>query len=395
MTGQPRLLFYKRSIVWPFESGHDIHTFHMMRSLGQAGARIGLVTLHRPAPEVLAGLPLDFEATFGRARDRSGANRPHLGWLEERFRSYWGVSREDIEDLRDSAAAFRADAVIVSGLEVLPMLAGIDAAVRIWYAADEWVLHHMSQVRMMDRSSWSNLGKAGVKGIYERAFRRRLERAWAVSDADRLALRWVAGVANVDVLPNGIDGQHYQPLDAPESPATAVFWGRLDFDPNIQALEWFCTRVWPGVLRTREDARFTIIGFKPSPRVEALAKLKGVRILPDLPDLRSEVARHAVVVLPFVSGGGIKNKLLEAAAMGKAVLGTRLALGGTREGAPLWSSDDPRAWPGLLKQLWAEPETRRRLGAQARDWVIRAHTWEAAAQQALAGIENSLRSRAS
>ena len=53
-----------------------------------------------------------------------------------------------------------------------------------------------------------------------------------------------------------------------------------------------------------------------------------MKIIPDLPDLREEIAAHQVVVLPFVSGGGIKNKLLEAAAMGKAVVCTRAGLRG-------------------------------------------------------------------
>src|SRR5262249_12513757 len=138
--------------------------------------------------------------------------------------------------------------------------------------------------------------------------------------ADRRAMRWVAGVRRLDVVPNGVDADHFCPLEVAAEPASCTFWGRLDFGPNVQALEWFCRKVWPEIRRRRPDARFVVYGFQPTAPVLALTGRDGIELIPDLPDLRGEVARHAVVVLPFVSGGGIKNKLLEAASMGKAIL---------------------------------------------------------------------------
>jgi polysaccharide biosynthesis protein PslH len=393
VTRPIRILFFKPGLEWPFQSGHDIHTFHMMRGLHDCGARIGLVTERQPSREVLDRLPLDLEAVLDGSAPAGNTGALNLRRLEARFQSYWGVPRSHVESMRAYAKDFRADVVIVSGLGVLPLVSGIEDAVRIWYAADEWVLHHLSQVRLTDRDSWSNLREAAIKGLYERAFKHRLDRAWAVSDADGRALRWFAGVPSVDVLPNGIDGDFYQPDRSNEQAGTAVFWGRLDFGPNIQALDWFCKRVWPDVRRARADARFTIIGFKATPEVTALAGIPGVTIMPDVPDLRPEVARSQAVVLPFVSGRGIKNKLLEAAAMGKAIIGTPHALGGMKGSPPIWTSPNAAGWPALLSRLWNEPETRHALGDQAREWVLREHTWTAAARLAMAGIEDSLRTR--
>ena len=273
------------------------------------------------------------------------------------------------------------------------MIAGIEGPLRIWYAADEWVLHHVSQVRLFEPRSWSNLAEAAIKGAYERAFRRRLDRVWAVSNADRLALRGVAGIPRVDVLPNGVDAAHYQSAGAGEEPLTAVFWGRLDFGPNVQALEWFCSRVWPHVKAARRDAQFTIMGFCLTPQVAVLANTPGVRVTPDVTDIRPEVARHAIVVLPFISGRGIKNKLLEAAAMGKAVVCTPGALSGVQGTAPFRPIKRPHDWVSSIIRLWDHPDERRRLGEQARQWVVREHTWAAVAQKALAGVEDSLQSR--
>jgi hypothetical protein len=95
---------------------------------------------------------------------------------------------------------------------------------------------------------------AAVKGLYERAYGPLLDRVWVVSEADRRAMRWVAGARAVDVLPNGVDADYYAPRAAAVERETCAFWGRLDFGPNIQALEWFCGRVWPAVRRARPSA---------------------------------------------------------------------------------------------------------------------------------------------
>src|SRR5262249_32833301 len=156
---------------------------------------------------------------------------------------------------------------------------------------------------------------------------------------------------------------------------SCVFWGRLDFGPNIQALEWFCGRVWPDIRRQVPDARFTIYGFKATEPVRALAGRDGVALIADLPDLRSEIARHQVVVLPFVRGGGIKNKLLEAAGLGKAIVCTAKACRGLRlEGtSPFVLPRDAKGWVRDLILLWGDADRRGRLGAEAREWVLKHH----------------------
>jgi glycosyltransferase involved in cell wall biosynthesis len=123
--------------------------------------------------------------------------------------------------------------------------------------------------------------------------------------------------------------------------------------------------------------------------VRALARGEGVSLVPDLPDLRDEIARHALVVLPFVSGGGIKNKLLEAASLAKAVVGSSTAANGLRhaEQAPMVCVKEGSAWVQSILELWNDEGRRHRLGREARAWVIQNHSWAMAAQQALVGLE--------
>src|SRR5262249_10361987 len=128
-----------------------------------------------------------------------------LTGLGERYRSYWGIDVQHLRIFARMADRFGADVVVVTGLEVLPLLGAIRGACRVWYAADEWCWHHLSQVRLADPASWTNVRDAAIKGLYERAFRRHLDRVWVVSTRDAMAMRWIAGVPGVDVVPNGVD----------------------------------------------------------------------------------------------------------------------------------------------------------------------------------------------
>jgi glycosyltransferase involved in cell wall biosynthesis len=389
-------LFVKHSLGWPRASGHDVHTYEMMKACAALGHEVGLATVAPIEPVAVLGVSLAVQTRLSNVNGEvpDGAALQYSR-LQERYRSYWGVERQLVASLHAHQASYHPDAVVVVGLEALPFLPAIEGPVRVWYAADEWVWHHLSLIQATDPGTWSNLKVAAVKGLYERVYAPLIDRAWVVSAEESRAMRWLAGVSDVDVLPNGVDSEFYRPEECEERPFSAVFWGRLDFEPNVQGLGWFCRRVWPRLRARVEDARFTIIGFHPIPQVEELGRLPGVEVKRDLPDLRREVAHHSVVVLPLVSGGGIKNKLLEAAAMGKPIIGSPFAAKGLRspsEGELILAAT-PEQWVESMLALWSDPERRRRTGAAARNWVTRRHTWAATAAVAVDGIAATLQQR--
>lgn len=378
------LLFLKRVLAWPRVTGHDVHAYHMMRACAAVGARVHLATGAPPAAEALEGLTLASLATLNDARPEAG---PRLTGLQERFRRYYGVPSSELAVVRHLAEDRRPGAVIAVGLDALPWLAAVNGPVRVWYAADEWVWHHLTQVSPLNPRSYGELRVAAIKGLYERAFRRSVDRAWVVSKTEARAMRWLAGMPVADVLPNGVDSEHFRPIAAAEEPESTVFWGRLDFGPNVQALGWFFEHVWPLVRAAHPAAVITVAGFAPGAQVRAMTAVPGVRLAADVPDLRQLVCRHQVAVLPFVSGGGIKNKLLEAAAMARPIVCTPRATGGLRGRPPVLIADDAAAFADAMSGLFRDERRRQALGRAAREWVIADHTWEGTARAALAALD--------
>jgi len=390
-----RLLFVKPALLWPRTNGHDVQCYYMMRALAAEGAEVSLATIEPTDPRAVDGIRLANCAQLDRHLPTGTKGAGSLTYLQERFRSFWGVEKAHIESVRRLAAEWRADVVVAFGLPALPFLGGVDSAVRVWAMADEWVYHHLTLVQPFDRSTWHHVKSAAIKGLYERAYAPLVDRAWAVSDTDRRAGHWLAGFRAVDLLPNGVDTDFYRPLDEPVTPRTAVFWGRLDFEPNTEALAWFFTHVWNDVRREVPDARFTIIGYDPTPAVRKLAELPGVTLLPNVQDLRATVCRHALVALPMVSGGGIKNKLLEGAAMARPIICTpRAALDLRASGElPFLKVREPGEWVQGLVSLWNDEPRRHALGRAARDWVSEYHSWATPARNALDAFRQSIAAR--
>ncbi len=380
-----RILFVKESQNFPRSSGHDVHGFHMMQELSRLGHSIGLLTSNPTSERSVQGIDLVYNERFGNLP--TPGNAVKLPGLQGRFVSYWGIDPARPHQIAELVDKEKFDAVVVVGLHVLPYLSCVRGAHRVWYAADEWLWHHWSQFRLLRRNTWHEIKDGVVKGLYERAFNSTTDCVWAVSNKDKTALRWVMGAKNIKVLPNGVDADHYCPVPVEKIAKSCVFWGRLDFGPNLDAVRWFGENVWKTIRQKHPDAVWKVFGFCPQASIRELHKRFGFELTIDLPDLRSEVQQCQIVVLPFVSGGGIKNKLLEAAAMEMPVIASAKAMNGVSlVDCPLLTANSTKQWVDHLEGMWTDENKRKISGSENRTWVTSNYTWEAAAKIAERGL---------
>lgn len=382
-----RVLFVKEKQGFPRSSGHDVHGFHMMQELEKLGHSIGLLTGASTSPEAIQGLSPVLNTTFS---ELPPANAPKaLPGLQGRFVSYWGIDPNRPYQVSELVEKESFDAVVVVGLHVLPYLAVVKKAVRVWYAADEWLLHHWSQFRLARKSSWGEIKSGAVKGLYERVFTSTTDRVWAVSAKDKTAFHWVMGAKRVDLLPNGVDAEHYCQLDVEKIPKSCVFWGRLDFGPNLDAIRWFGENVWSHVRIKHPEAIWKVFGFGAGAAVWDLKNQFDFQLTEDLPDLRAEVQKHQIAVLPFISGGGIKNKLLEAAAMGMPIIASAKAINGISVvQCPIRIASSSNQWLAEIERMWQKDSNLDGVGAKNRQWVAENYTWAAAAKIAESSLVN-------
>lgn len=182
------------------------------------------------------------------------------------------------------------------------------------------------------------------------------------------------------VIPNAADVDFFQPRPTDPAPdgRTVLFFGTLDYFPNQDAMLFFLREIWPRLEASCPSARLRVIGPRPTPEVLAYRGPR-IEVLGLVDDLRPYLAEAACVIAPLRVGGGTRLKILEAMAMGKAIVSTALGAEGIaleRE-RDLLIADDPAAFAAAVGRVLADPELGRRLGAAARSLVEARYSWRA------------------
>ena len=388
-----KALYVMPDLPWPLHSGQHVHAHHLMTALVESGHELQLLIARRNDEALLADWPLRRQVSVRHLPSELEAEAPiawHLHpmqYLRRRWAHYWGWPDGSGAAVADAAAEFDADYVEAFGLDVLPLL--VETAQWrpvLWMAGDDWCLHHLTLLRSTDtwRGRIKVLTDALRMAAYERSFGRSVGTAVAVSDADHRALRRIGGFRRVLLAPSGIDADYFQPTDAAPEPLTALFWGRLDFEPNIDAVCWFAREVWPRLHARHGQATWWIVGRNPDRRIiEATQQTPGIELIGEVDDLRPWIERAAVCVLPMRSGAGIKNKLLEAAAMARPILASPTAVRGLiyDDEVPWQIAASPHEWIKGVQRLWNDTQHAKRKGRLARKWVVAHHDWRINATQ--------------
>jgi glycosyltransferase involved in cell wall biosynthesis len=222
----------------------------------------------------------------------------------------------------------------------------------------------------------------------ERAAWRAFEGSVLTSARDETMLREDEPGARTAVVPNGVDVDAFSRGDWAREPNQVLFFGALNYYPNIDALQFFLREVWPLVLRERASARLRIIGHKPPPWLASWAD-PTVEMVGFVDDVRPHIARASVVLAPLRIGGGTRLKVLEAMSLATAVVSTSLGAEGldVQAGENILLADDARSFAGAVVRILGDASFGERLGVAARKLVVERYSWHASTQRLLAFYE--------
>jgi sugar transferase (PEP-CTERM/EpsH1 system associated) len=215
---------------------------------------------------------------------------------------------------------------------------------------------------------------------HELSAARQAARSLVATRQEEALLRGLAPWAPTTVIPNGVDLDYFAPVPARRAAdPTIVFTGAMDYFPNVDAVVHFCRQIFPRIRARIPGARFVIVGKNPTAAVRRLATVPGVEVTGSVSDVRPYLGEAAVAVAPLRVARGVQNKVLEAMAMGLAVVATAKAHEGleARPGEHLCVVDAPAAFADTVTDLLGSPERRQALGRAARRFVEAHHSWSA------------------
>jgi len=350
-----RLLAVCTLPLWPVRDGYSLRAANLVQALARRWEIVLLAPGATP-PGVAEHVPLALAGT-----GLSYAWRFDNGPLVAAIKRCVGAVRPDRALVWPGAE----NAWIASGARVPAVLDMIDCN-PLEFSRAAWAGFGRERV-------W-NVREAVLAAVHARRAVRGFGATVCVGGADAA---WMArlGGRTVHAVPNGValPGRH-----VPEGArATVIFVGTLDYAPNVDAVAFMASDIWPRIRAVVPGARWVIAGRRPVAAVRALDGRSGVEVRADVADMAAELQAAWVAVAPMRIGVGLKNKVLEAWACARPVVLTPLTMNGLAL---------PRGYAGLVQAsaagmadevaaLLRDSLARGRLGRAAQDMVARDFTW--------------------
>jgi len=213
---------------------------------------------------------------------------------------------------------------------------------------------------------------------YEAQMMPRFDRTLVVSREEQQLAAAMAPSTQVVVVSNGVDTQYFRPdPTVAEEPATLVFSGLMDSRSNVDGVLHFVREILPRVRREVPAVKLRVLGQRPAPAVQALAQQEGIEVTGFVPDVRPPAQSATVHVVPLRVGGGSRLKILQALALGRAVVSTQVGAEGLEltPGTHLLLADEPAAFARHVVALLHDPARRAALGKAGRQLVVQRYDW--------------------
>ncbi len=387
-----KILLLSPDLPYPSESGAALRNFGIIEGLSAAGHALTLLTfgaaaalsaanpLHQLCERVQA-LPLPQQSRLQRISTllTSDSADMQLRLEDPAFRQV----------LDETLARQPFDLIQFSGLELGGYLGQIirgRRGAKIVYDALNAEAQLQATIAGVDRRRLDRLPAA----LYSRAQSRRLARfegricrqvdgVLTVSQEDRQHLSAYGG-APMFVLPNGIFARAYQPPPGNiRADKLLVFSGKMDYRPNVDAIEWFCRAILPQIRAAQPGTQLRVVGKNPHPRLQAVASGAAVQFSGWVEAIEPHLHEAAVYIVPLRMGSGTRLKILQAMAAGCAVVSTSLGAAGLNEQAlgALILADEAAHFAQAVLALLADAARRQRLGNCAREQARRHYDWAA------------------
>jgi polysaccharide biosynthesis protein PslH len=383
-AGAPRhVVVLANRLPYPIDDGWKTRTYHVVRGLARR-ARVTLLVFDDSSRTLLD----EFRTSVGGSLEivqvpAPSANSPLrllLGLITATPLYVWNMrSRRYARALREVLGG-KPDVVVAE-------LAGMYAhLLDLPRGATRVIDTHNVDSILVRR--YATAAANPLRRIYARMTVRKLERlerriyddadhVWVCSEGEIDTVRGIAPAANVTCVPNGVDTSRLAPQPGAPSTTDLLFFGRMDYQPNRDALDYFAAEILPR-LRERLDVTVNIVGAGIDARMEELARANPeLRMVGRVDDIRAAIASAAIVIVPLRMGGGTRLKILEALAMGKAIVSTSIGAEGldVESGRDIVLADSAAEFAAAVERLLLDPAERAELGARGRETAAGRYDW--------------------
>jgi glycosyltransferase involved in cell wall biosynthesis len=373
-----RILLLTKKFPYPLKDGESQAIHGLSKSLAELGCEVSLLAMNT-SKHYFAGTELP--ATMDHYKEvRTVAVNNELGPLDAlanllKRRSYH-ISRFNLPEYHEALAKWlgevKFDVVQLETLYLSPYVPTIrkhsEAEVvmrshnvehEIWeriasninFAPKRWYLRHIT-------SQLKN---------YERQQLNQYDLLLPITKRDLKQFEGMGFRGASHVLPIGLETRCGEPrYDSYGRPLSLHFIGSLDWMPNLEGLQWFLNDIWPGIQARFPELEFHIAGRNMPPSISEL-QMQNVVIHGEVESSCNFVAAHSISIVPLLSGGGMRAKILEAMSLGRVVISTSVGLEGieAKHRRDLFVADTPDQFVEAIADCFRRGRKLERIGRAA------------------------------
>lgn len=387
----PKLLFLCHTLPYPPDGGVWIRSFNTLRQLDRAFDVTALFfertgrpdhdvdhaveQLSQLAPTEVFSVPQDGSA-LRKAVDHTASLLTGRVFTIYKHRS--GEYRRRLERLVATGDFALAHVDSIDLATHLPLLRELPV-VLVHHNVESQLLRRRSEAEGNPLARWYVSRQARLQMREERRWCPCVDINVTVSEQDRETFRSISPDARYEVIPNGVDVRTFTPAPAGEDEQGLVFVGGAGWFPNRDGMEYFANDILPRIRDMAQgDPSVTWVGGADEALRDRFDREHGVNMTGYVDDIREYVRSAACYVVPLRVGGGSRLKILDAWAMGKAIVSTSRGCEGldVRDGENMLVRDDPDSFARAVVRLLEDDSRRRRLGRMARQTAVEKYSWE-------------------
>jgi glycosyltransferase involved in cell wall biosynthesis len=172
------------------------------------------------------------------------------------------------------------------------------------------------------------------------------------------------------VIPFGINLAGYAPKVKEKYELNLFHLGSMDWKPNIEGLNWFLEDVWPAIHKAFPTVNFYLAG-RDMPEEFFEKKIPNVHIVGEVEDAKKFIDSNSIMIVPLLSGGGIRVKIIEGMALSKAIISTSVGAEGLnyKDHSNIWIADKKEDFLKALAYFKEDKSRILEMGKSARKLV--------------------------
>lgn len=383
MNNKLVILQITNRLPYPLNDGGNIATYHVTKYLHRFGHKVILASLntkkHHQDPSKLSDIAMVYTTDLDTTLTPWGLFTGMFSktpYNVERF-----ISEEFSTLLSRIVEKEKPDIIQLEGI----YLAVYFEILRKKSSAPIVLRSHNVEYEIWKRTSENE--KNILKKIYLRQLSRKIEAfektkmhlfdgIIAITDRDREFYQKNSYKGVLRTVPAGVDLESL-PVSANENGISLCFLGSMEWIPNVQGIDWYLENIWPVIHQKFPSLTLHIAGKNMSPEMKS-RKIKGVQFHGMVTDAYAFLNAHSIMIVPLLSGGGMRLKIVEAMALGRCVLSTQIGAEGidAQNCEEIILADTPEEFISRTEELITGKLNAQTIGYQAQRLVQEKYSWE-------------------